>query len=188
MAYAITLKLNSLKDSCVRYSSSPDDAAKIAWQLLVDNNRSVGIFRQGWVMKTWDTMEGEYENNPIEEHMVRGSPGTHPDNVEFIHCVVDQLTNDTSKSAAIYATSNFPYTPEPNETRMKFEMKRGSEKLSLVFSEEHQLSLVDEFAPVLKDAVKKATGADELDGLVSLLEATLHEIKQSQTNKRPRES
>ena len=181
MAYRVTLKLNTLSEPSIRRSSSPDDAARIAWQLLVDNDSSDDIFDSCWKMKTWDTMDGAYETDDISDHMVRGLRGSHPDDVEFKHCVVDKLTRDTnnSNSRLIYADANFPYTPEPEETNMIFEMTRygAKEKLRVEWTKE-KVSVVEEFVPVLKEVVSKAKGAGELRALATLLTTTLADIEQ----------
>lgn len=189
MSYKITLKLDTLTEPIIRRSSSPEDAAKIAWKLLVDNNCSNNIFHSNWKMKTWDTMEGSYETSDIFCHMVRGSPGSHPDDVEFKHCVVTMLTRDVNNAnrSAVFARANFPFTPEPDDTHMIFEMIRyggiSLEKLRVEWTEE-KVSAVEEFAPVLKEVVYKAKGADELQELATLLKNTLADIEQSK-KKRP---
>ena len=181
MAYRVTLKLNTLSEPSICRSSSSEDAAKIAWQLLVDNNCSDDIFDSCWKMKTWDTMDGAYETDDISDHMVRGLRGSHPDDVEFKHSVVDKLTRDTnnSNSRLIYADANFPFTPEPEETNMIFEMTRygAKEKLRVEWTEE-KVSVVEEFIPVLKGVVSKAKGAGELQALTTLLTTTLADIEQ----------
>ena len=98
--------------------------------------------------------------------------------MEFKHGVVTKLTRDRSGSAAIFAMANMPYTPEPEETRMIFEMTRGKEKLR-VERTEGELSVVQEFAPTLEEVVKKANDADELQELADLLKATLADIERS---------
>ena len=132
-------------------------------------------------MKTWDTMDGAYETDDISDHMVRGLRGSHPDDVEFKHSVVDKLTRDTnnSNSRLIYADANFPFTPEPEETNMIFEMTRygAKEKLRVEWTEE-KVSVVEEFIPVLKGVVSKAKGAGELQALTTLLTTTLADIEQ----------
>ena len=184
MAYRVTLKLDTLSEPIIRRSSSPEDAARIAWQLLVDNDEdsSDDIFDACWRMKTWDTMDGAYETADISDHMVRGLRGRHPDDVEFKHCVVDKLTRDTnnSNSRLVFAKANFPFTPEPEETNKIFEMTRygGEEKLRVEWSEE-KVSVVEEFVPVLKEVVSKAKGAGELQALTTLLTTTLADIEQS---------
>lgn len=187
MSYKITLKLDTLTEPSIRRSSSPEDAAKIAWQLLAVNNCSNNIFHSNWKMKTWDTMEGSYETDDIFCHMVRGAPGSHPDDVEFKNCVVEMLTHDVNnaKSVAIYSRANFPFTPEPDETHMVFEMTRysGKESLRVEWTEE-KVSVVEEFAPVLKEVVYMAKVADELLALETLLKSTLAGIEQSK-KKRP---
>ena len=180
VVYKVTLELNKLSQPCTRRSSTPEDAARIAWQLLVDNDCSTGIlsYHSRWVLRSWDSMVGAYETGPIRDEFVRGSPGTHPDDVEFKHGVVTKLTRDRSGSAAIFAMANMPYTPEPEETRMIFEMTRGKEKLR-VERTEGELSVVQEFAPTLEEVVKKANDADELQELADLLKATLADIERS---------
>ncbi len=173
MSYEITLKLNTLTEPSIRRASSPEDAAKIAWQLLVDNNCS-DIFHSYWKMKTWDRMEGVYETDDISFEMVRGSPGSHPDDVEFKHCVVTKLTRDVN-NAIFY--SRLPFSPEPEETHMIFEMTRyGEDKLRVEWTEE-KVSVVEEFVPVLKEVVLKAKSADELQALENLLKTTLADIE-----------
>jgi hypothetical protein len=179
MSYKVTLKLDTLTEPSIRRSSSPEDAAKIAWQLLVVNNCSNNIFHTNWKMKTWDTMGGSYETDDIYCHMVRGSPGSHPDDVEFKNCVVEMLTRDVN-NARSFLVSRLPFTPEPEETHMIFEMTRygGKEKLRVEWTEE-KVSVVEEFAPVLKEVVYNAKVADELQALETLLRTTLAGIEQS---------
>ncbi|EJK58408.1 hypothetical protein THAOC_21465 [Thalassiosira oceanica] len=180
VVYKVTLKLSKLSEPCIRRSSNPEDAARIAWNLLVDNGCTSGIlsYHSGWVLRAWDSMVGEYETDPIVEHMVRGSPGTHPDDVEFKQSVVEKLTRDANnpRSAAIFARVNMPHTPEPEETHMIFEMTRGKDKLRVEPTEE-ELSVTQEFAPVLEEVVKKASNADELQELAGLLKDTLAGIE-----------
>ena len=184
MAYRVTLKLDTLSEPIIRRSSSPEDAARIAWQLLVDNDEdsSDDIFDAYWKMKTWDTMDGVYETNDISDHMVRGFRGSHPDDVEFKHCAVDKLTRDINNidSVVVFAKANIPFSPEPEETHMVFEMTRhgAKEKLRIEWTEE-KVSVVEEFIPVLKEVVSKAKGAGELEALTTLLTTTLADVEQS---------
>lgn len=122
-------------------------------------------------------MEGSYETDDISCHMVRGSPGSHPDDVEFKHCVVTMLTRDVNNARSLMH-SRLPFTPEPDETHMIFEMTRygGKDKLRVEWTEE-KVSVVEEFVPVLKEVVSKAKSADELQALENLLKTTLAEIE-----------
>ena len=115
-----------------------------------------------------------YETDDISFEMVRGSPGSHPDDVEFKHCVVTKLTRDVN-NAIFY--SRLPFSPEPEETHMIFEMTRyGEDKLRVEWTEE-KVSVVEEFVPVLKEVVSKAKSADELQALENLLKDTLADIE-----------
>ena len=120
-------------------------------------------------------MMGSYETDGISCHMVRGSPGSHPDDVEFKHYVVTKLTRDVNNRLI---HPKIPFTPEPDETHMIFEMARysGKDKLRVEWTEE-KVSVVEEFVPVLKEVVSKAKSADELQALGNLLKTTLADIE-----------
>lgn len=174
MSYQITLSLSSLsKDRIVR-TLTPEDAAQAAWQLCVEHN--LNMPNPSWRMKSWDSFEGAFENNPVTEHMVRGCPGKYPDKVEFMHKVIDALTENprAGNLSVLMMRSGMPHTPAPASSIGRFEMTRG-QKNSLVieYMDDMELSVVDDFAPKLADVIHSAEEAGELDALVKLLEANL---------------
>ncbi len=172
MSYQITLSLAALsKDRIVR-TLTPEDAAQAAWQLCVEHN--LDMPSPYWRMKTWDSFEGEYENNPVTEHMVRGCPGKFPDKVEFMHTVIDALTENPRAGHHIRMMSRLPHTPAPESSIGRFEMTRGqNNSLVIEYMEDMELSVVDDFAPKLADVIESAEEAGELDALKKLLEEKL---------------
>ena len=122
MAYTITLSLGRLKEDVVQHALSAEDAAYAAWEIC--DSYGLDMPNENWSMKTWDTMEGEYETSPVTDHMVRGSGGKYPSKVEFCHVVIDALTanRNDSMSAMIMMRAGMPYTQEPGGSEHKFEM------------------------------------------------------------------
>lgn len=179
MSYQITLSLNALEKDRIVRALTPEDAAKAAWQLCVQHN--LDMPNPYWKMKAWDTLEGEYETNPVTEHMVRGCAGKYPDKVEFMHVVIDALTQNTQAGRHIYARAGMPFTPAPESG--KFEMFRGKNSLTIEFMKDDKLSVVDDFAPKLAGVINSAEEAGELDALTKLLEEKLEEIKTAKKRK-----
>lgn len=179
MSYQITLSLVALsKDRIVR-TLTPEDAAQAAWKLCVEYN--LNMPNPSWKMKTWDTFEGAYENIPVTDNMVRGCAGNYPDKVEFMHAVIDALTENHHAGSHIMMAAKFPHTPAP--TSGKFEMTRGRNSLIIEYMEDSPLSVVDDFAPKLSDVIDSAGEAGELDALAKLLEEKLQEIKTAKKRK-----
>ena len=174
MSYQITLSLASLsKDRIVR-TLTPEDAAQAAWQLCVENN--LNMPNPSWRMKSWDSFEDHFENNPVTGHMVRGCDGKYPRKVEFMHAVIDALTQDPNAGnlSLLKMRSRLPHTPAPESSIGRFEMTRGqSNSLVIEYMDDIELSVVDDFAPKLADVIQSAEEAGELDALKKLLEEKL---------------
>lgn len=141
---------------------------------------------RSWKMKVWDTFEGQYENNPITEHMVRGGGGAYPNKVEFMHGVIDALTENKNAGSAIFAMSRIPHTKEPGGlTSKKFEMFRGrDDRLVIEYHCDAKWTVVDDFGPKLDDVIDKAEDAGELDALAKLLEEKLQTIQMAKKRKK----
>ena len=185
MAYKITLSLGRLEEDCVRHALSPEDAAHNAWQLC--EKHGLNMPNSSWKMKTWDTWEGQYETNPITDHMIRGSGGTYPKKTEFMHGVIDELTKNSNDSSAafIMARAGVPHTAEPGGgSSSKFEIFRGKDKLLVEYDDNVEWSAVDDLGPKLDDVIDKAHKEDELGALAELLEGKLQDIKNKQKKRK----
>ncbi|KAL7550191.1 hypothetical protein ACHAWF_013430 [Thalassiosira exigua] len=185
MAYKITLSLGRIDDDCVRYASSPEDAAAVAWRTCAEFG--LDMPNRSWQMKTWDAWEGRYETTPVTDHMIRGNAGKYPKKVEFMHTVIDMLTENRHDpvGASIMAMAKLPHTEEPGgSSKPKFETFRGRDRLVVEFDEDAEWSAVDDIGQKLDDAISKAKEEGEAEELANLLEEKLNEIKGCKKHKK----
>eukprot|EP00579_Thalassiosira_antarctica_P004240 CAMPEP_0201887582 /NCGR_PEP_ID=MMETSP0902-20130614/25280_1 /ASSEMBLY_ACC=CAM_ASM_000551 /TAXON_ID=420261 /ORGANISM="Thalassiosira antarctica, Strain CCMP982" /LENGTH=149 /DNA_ID=CAMNT_0048417551 /DNA_START=102 /DNA_END=551 /DNA_ORIENTATION=+ len=138
-----------------------------------------------WKMKTWDTWEDQYETNPITDHMIRGDRGTYPDKVEFMHALIDELTENRNdlRASSVMAMAGVPHTKEPGGAKPKFEIVRGQDRLLIEFVEDAKWSVVDDFGPKLQEVIQKAEDVGEVNALASLLEEKIQDIKKGKKRK-----
>ena len=186
MAYKISLSLGRAVVHN-KYALTPEDAANVAWQMCVAND--LRMPNSSWKMKVWDTFEGQYEENPVTEHMVRGCGGKYPAKVEFMHCAIDQLTENGNNmlSDMIYARSGFPNNKESSTSQPKFEIFRGKDRLLIEYDEGAKWSAVDDLSVKIQDAMSRAEDVGELDALEKMLEEKIQQIKMTKKKRKMNE-
>lgn len=178
--YRITLSLDHMKGDCVKYTLSPEDAAKVAWDMCDDHG--LDMPNPSWYKKEWDSFEGEYETDPVTDCMVRGFSGTFPDKVEFMHAVIDHLTENKKhkhqRLAHLHSETKIPFTAEPRASYHRFEMfKDQKNRLVVELVEDSKWSLMDDIGSKLDSMIDLAEDEGKMDALEALLQKKIQDIK-----------
>ena len=183
-AYKITLKLQRLDEPCIRYALTAESAALLAWELC--EKYGLDMPNSYWMTNHWDSYEGSYETIPITDDMVRGMGGKYPKKVEFMHDVIDKLTErGREQSAAIIRSTSMPHTIEPKESWNRFETFRGgSDNLLVEYDAESEWSVIDELGVNLDGAICKLDDSEDLKALTSLLEEKIEAIKSKEKKRK----
>jgi hypothetical protein len=185
-AYKITLKLQRLDEPCVRHALTAESAALVAWELC--EKHGLGMPNRSWKLNHWDSFEGRYETIPITDLMLRGMGGKYPLKVEFMHGVIDKLTELVSgrvQTAMRVRMTNMPHTIEPNDGLNRFETFRDNDNLLLVeYDPESEWSVIDELSMNLDEAICKLDDSEEFKALTSMLEEKIEAIKSKQKKRK----